>query len=256
MFVDESGDACMKNFCNLNSEHLCLNGVILRLQDCQDIEIDINALKVVYFNINTDSSNYPLHRKEILNRTTPFDSLTDDILRQRFNAELIAFLNTWNFTTITVLIDKEKLKKKYKNPYNPYYFGFALLMERYMIFLKEKEAIGDIMAESINTTHDKKLKNVYSFLYHNDMPSFKFEREEFYTYLSSCELKMKPKKNCICGLEITDLLVNALKKKIYKTHYPEKSSIISFDEEILQAINGKILKKGKRENGIGLKVFP
>jgi hypothetical protein len=256
MFVDESGDACMKKFCNPNSEHLCLNGVIIRLEDCYDIEIDINILKMEYFNIDAGSNNYPLHRKEILSRTPPFDSLADEEIRNRFNTELLSFLNEWNFTTIAVLIDKEKLKKTYSEPYNPYYFGFALLMERYIIFLKEKEAIGDIMAESINKTHDKRLKNVYSFLYNYDLPKLKFNHEEFHTYLSSRELKMKSKKNCICGLEISDLLVNALKKKIYKIHYPEKSSNISFDDEILKRINGKILKKGSREDGIGLKVFP
>ena len=256
MFVDESGDDCMKHFINPNSEHLCLNGVILSISDCTEIETDINALKVNYFNIDTDSSNYPLHRKEILNCTAPFNTLSDEAVKQNFNEELLTYLREWDLTTITVLIDKEKLKKKYKTPYNPYYFGFALLMERYIIFLKEKDAIGDIMSESINKTHDKRLKIVYNYLYNNDMPILHLYHHEFQTYFSSCQLKMTPKMDCVCGLELTDLLVNALKKKIYKIHYPEKSSNISFDDEILQAIDGKILKKGKRENGIGLKVFP
>ena len=256
MFVDESGDDCMKNFCNLNSEHLCLNGVIVYLNDLPAIENDINIMKNVFFGIDTDINNYPLHRKEIIKCSPPFNSLTDDSIKDEFNSALINHLQAWNFTTITVLIDKQCLIKKYRRPFNPYYFGFALLIERFLIFLKSKRALGDVVAESINSKHDKHLKKLYEHLYHKGVPEFNLDKDEFQKYLSSCQLKMKKKKACIAGLEITDLLVNPLKKEIYKRFYPEKSLYKTFDDDILEVIIGKVLTKRSRLNGIGLKIFP
>jgi len=258
IFVDESGDDCTKNFTNKNSEFLCLTGVIIKEDYCQSITIDINSIKQSYFNIDTATKNYPLHRNEILKCTPPFNKLKDDNWRSSFNRDWLNNLNNWNFTITSVLIDKKKLLKKYSKPFNPYRFGFALLMERYLIFLQQNNAKGDIMVESISKTHDKNLKKTYSYLYFNDMPQFKLSCKEFQQYFTSCELKMKKKNMCVCGLELSDMLVSAMKKKILKEYYPDKELKCSFDDNVLLAINNKILKgnNGRGINGIGIKVFP
>lgn len=118
MFVDESGDVFMKHFKNQNSKHLCLNGVIINLQDCEGIKTDINSLKTTFVNIDTDNANYPLRRREFIDCSPPFDTLKDKEVRVQYNARFLTFLRDWEFTTITVFIDKAKLHHRNTDNYS------------------------------------------------------------------------------------------------------------------------------------------
>lgn len=254
IYIDESGDDYMKNFANKSAEHLCLCGVIIKKTDLAEIQKDIDFLKIKYFKINPLEKNYPLHRKEIMKKSPPFDCLNDSVLENNFNDELLFLFKNWKFTIISVMIDKVKLKNKYIKPRNPYYWGFALLMERFKFFLEGQRAIGDMLVESINGQHDKKLGQVYEFLYFNDFEYFK--HKEFQKVLSSKQLKIKSKKSCYCGLEIADLLVTVMKKITYTSHYPERLNNNTFDNKIIEAIQDKILTKLDKTIGFGIKIFP
>lgn len=254
IYIDESGDDHMKCFANESAEHLCLCGIIIKNTDIVEIQEDINALKVAYFNIDPDVQNYPLHRKEIMQKSPPFDCLNDTTIKDNFDTEFLSFLKKWKFTIVSVLIDKVKLKERYSNPRNPYRWGFALIMERFKIFLEEKGAVGDMMVESINGKHDKKLGEVYEFLYSNDFEFFM--HKEFQKVLSSKQLKIKPKKSCYCGLEIADLIVTAMRKHTCSIYYPEKQYNNTFDNRIIENVKDNILTKKGRANGIGIKKFP
>jgi hypothetical protein len=244
----------MKSFYNPSAEHLCLCGIIIKHTDNVTIKENIDSLKSRYFEIDTENNNYPLHRKEITKKTHPFDCLSDPAIESEFNAELLSNLYAWDYTIITVLIDKAALKNKYSNPRNPYRWGFGLMMERYAIFLKKHKGCGDIMVESINKKHDKKLEELYEFLYNNDFEYFK--HTEFQNVLSSKQLKVKSKKACICGLEIADLLASTMRKYINTLYYPARNSGSVFDEQLINGIKCKILKKNGCETGIGIKKFP
>lgn len=73
-----------------------------------------------------------------------------------------------------------------------------------MLWLRRREAAGDVMAESRGGKEDRRLKD--SFARACSM-GFDFIRPEvFDTYLTSKSLKVKPKSNNIAGLQLADLI--------------------------------------------------
>ena len=81
-----------------------------------------------------------------------------------------------------------------------------VLIERYVLWLKDKRARGDVMAEARNKKPDKRLKKVFSYFYSNGTAHVR--EEEIAAYLTSRELKLKPKAANICGLQIADLIAS------------------------------------------------
>ncbi len=254
MYVDESGDGSLNPYKDESSKYLCLTGVIINNDDYDTIENELKAIKFVHFDIDPLTSNYPLHRKELTKKTHPFQNLVDDTNRMIFDNSLKSFLSDWNFTIIAVLINKEDLESIYSKPYNPYRYGFGLLMEKYSIFLKRTGEAGDIVAESIEAKPDEKLKNTYTFLYENDFDFF--HSEKFRKVLSSKQLILKKKSECCAGLEIADLIATAMKKYIIQTAISNNKIRPSFDDEIIECIKPKIFRSMGIEMGYGIKYFP
>ncbi len=63
-----------------------------------------------------------LHRKEIVNAKYPFEVLMDKKIRKQFDTELLGFLKTWEYTVVTVCLDKQAHKETYKVwRYEPYH---------------------------------------------------------------------------------------------------------------------------------------
>ncbi|MCD6385198.1 hypothetical protein J7M23_05410, partial [Candidatus Sumerlaeota bacterium] len=92
------------------------------------------------------------HRRKLVNKKYPFHILKDSSVEMQFNQELLKCLQKWEYTVITVVIDKLEHKERYKIwRYNPYHYCLAVMLERYVFFLeglKGSEAKGDVMAES------------------------------------------------------------------------------------------------------------
>jgi hypothetical protein len=254
MFVDESGDGNLSPYKDDASKFLCLTGIIINLDEADDIKYQMDALKYVHFDIDVFISNYPLHRKELTKCTAPFENLSDVSNHNIFNNAIKSFLMDWNFTIIAVLIDKERVEKVYTKPFHPYRYGFGILMEKFSIFLLDRGTTGDIMCESIGTKEDKKLKETYLSLYQYDF--LNFNSQQFRQVLSSRELKMKKKSECIVGLEIADLIAKPMRRYILKCRAKHIFPRETFDDELIEVIEPKIFQKYGRLNGYGIKLFP
>lgn len=154
-----------------------------------------------------------LHRRDLVDKRWPFSRLKNPDNEQRFNTDLIGFLDSQEYGLINVTIDKKRHKEKYAEAaFHPYHYCLAVLMERYSGFLNYYNAVGDIMVESRGGTEDRTLKRIYEHLYENG--SRYTSSEAFQKAFTSKKLKLKPKEANILGLQIADLLAYDAKQQI------------------------------------------
>lgn len=113
IYIDEVGNPDLESSDNPNHRFLSLTGVILAL-DYVEAEAypQMEALKARFFGSHPDDP-VVLHRKEMVNAKPPFEALKDPDVRQRFDDELIALLRSWQYTVISVCLDKKRHKETY-----------------------------------------------------------------------------------------------------------------------------------------------
>jgi len=152
-----------------------------------------------------------LHAKEIIQRQGPFHVLQNLEASHRFNAGLIDLIANAEYTIINVVIDKKNHIENFNTvAWHPYHYCLVNMLERFCLFLKNQKAKGDVMAESRGKEEDFELKRIYSRIYESGtrLKSAKFYQQ----YLTSKEIKIKPKTKNVAGLQLSDILSNPLKK--------------------------------------------
>ena len=108
----------------------------------------MEALKQCYFHAHPDEPVI-FHRKEMINYKPPFEALSDDAVRASYDNDNLQLMKNWQYTVISVCLDKKKHKESYTVwRFEPYHYCLAVLLERFMFFLKRNDVCGDAMAES------------------------------------------------------------------------------------------------------------
>jgi len=236
MYIDEVGNSDIESSDNPNHRFLSLTGVIIELGYVQSVIYpEMEALKAKYFRSHPDEPII-FHRKEIVNYKPPFEALKNNEVRARFDRELLARLKSWNYTVLTVCLDKKKHKETYNTwRYEPYHYCLEVLLERFVFFLNRVNCKGDVMAESRGGKEDRRLKKSFARLWENGTDYV--NPEQFQDALTSKNLKVKLKSNNISGLQLADLLAHPSRNEILleeglldKKHAPFAKSVV----EILQ----------------------
>ncbi|MFZ0549103.1 MAG: DUF3800 domain-containing protein [Candidatus Promineifilaceae bacterium] len=207
LYIDEVGNPDLGASRDPNHRYLSLTGVIMELEYVRtDVFPAIESLKERYFGSHPDDPLI-LHRKELINKRYPFKQLRDPEIERRFNEELLTLLRKWDYTVITTVIDKLEHQQRYTTwRYDPYHYCLKILVERYVLWLEQRNEIGDVMAESRGGKEDRRLKDSFSRLY-EDGTDF-IQPDKIARYLTSKQLKVKPKSNNIAGLQIADLIAH------------------------------------------------
>jgi hypothetical protein len=215
IYIDEVGNPDLKISDNPNHRFLSLTGVILELGYVDKIfHPNLEALKRKYFVSHPDEPII-FHRKEMVNAKHPFEKLKDDSIRASFDEELIGFMSEWEYTVISVCLDKKKHKETYTTwRYDPYHYCLAVLLERFCFFLERGNCKGDVMAESRGGKEDRRLKDSFARIWEKGTDYV--EPAKFQNCLTSKELKVKPKTNNIAGLQLADLLAHPSRNEILK----------------------------------------
>jgi hypothetical protein len=238
MYVDECGNPDLESSDNPIHRFLSLTGVIIDLDYVSGtLYGQIESLKSKYFGSHPDEPII-LHRKEIVNAKYPFEVLRDKKTRKQFDTELLAFLETWDYTVVTVCLDKQTHKETYKVwRYEPYHYCLALLLERYAIFLEQRQAQGDVMAESRGGKEDRKLKDSFSRLWNGGTEYVTPDR--FQKVLTSKQLKVKPKANNISGLQIADIIAHPSRTEILLENGKRSTQLAPFAKKVVAILEGK-----------------
>jgi len=213
IYIDETGNDDLNSSDNPNHRFLSLTGVVISLPYVDSVlQPEMEALKREFFEYHVDD---PLvfHRKDMVNRLGRFEILKRPEVEQAFNARLLERLRRWEYSVITVLMDKKEHAEKYKTwKFDPYHYCLAVLLERYLFFLEHRNIAGDVMIESRGKRADQRL--AVSFRKLMDVGSDFVEATRFQQRLTSKELKIRPKHFNIAGLQLADLLAHPSRRDI------------------------------------------
>jgi hypothetical protein len=243
MYVDEVGNPDLDGSDDPNHRFLSLTGVIVDLNSVAiSIHPEMEALKARYFGSHPDNPVI-FHRKEMLNRKPPFEALRDEAVRAQFDRDLLQHLSSWRYQVISVCLDKKNHRETYATwRYDPYHYCLALLLERYVFFLRGNKALGDVMAESRGKKEDLRLKASFRRLCAAGTEYV--ESRTFQASLSSRELKVKPKANNIAGLQIADLIAHPSRNEILHERGLLGRELPPFAVRVIEILRGKYYQRG------------
>ncbi len=258
LFIDEVGHDNLNASSSVPERHLSLMGVVLNGRGHADLKIRMDALKVEAFG----TSNVCLHRRELIDkRTPPFDKLNDMLVREKFDAGMMALFEDADYTALTVQVDKQALISKYPIwRFPPYHYCLTCMVERYVMWLKEKSipgriAQGDVMVEWRGVAPNMRLERSYTRLYRKG--SDNVSAAEMRTYLSSAQIKIEKKEANIAGLQLADLLANPASRYMICRKTGERMTA-PFSRAVMRILLSQKFRRGPkgRIDGYGLKVLP
>ncbi|MFA6472257.1 MAG: DUF3800 domain-containing protein [Candidatus Latescibacterota bacterium] len=243
IYIDEVGNPDLNHSDNPNHRFLSLTGVIIESEHVKSVVFpQLEQLKSKYFDSHPDDPVI-LHRKEMVNSRPPFESLADETTKIAFNRELLSLLGSFQYSVISVCIDKRRQRDTYTVwRYDPYHYCLAVLLERYIFFLERMGARGDVLSESRGGKEDKRLMESFKRLW-NEGTEF-VSSEKFQRVITSRELKVKPKSNNISGLQIADILAHSSRNEILLENGYEGIRLSEFAQQIVAILQNKYDKNG------------
>lgn len=181
----------------------------------------------------------------MVNAVGPFSFLAVPSIKLQFDDRLLRLLSEWEYTVITVCLDKKAHKETYSTwRYDPYHYCLAVLLERYVHLLDRRQARGDVMAESRGGKEDLRLKKSFEKLYENGTQFV--EAQQFKKGLTSGQLKVKPKANNISGLQIADLLAHPSRNEILNERGLLNRELAPFARRVIEILQRKYDQRGAR----------
>jgi len=256
IYIDEVGNPDLKASTNINHRYLSLTGVIMELDYVRSIaHPSLEDLKQKYFDPHPDET-LVFHRSELMNHGEPFSILKDSKVEKAFNRDLMCLLSGLQFEVMTVVLDKLDFLQRYAVwHFDPYHYCLIVLVERFVLWLRERQSKGDVMAESRGGHEDMRLKIAFRNLV--QMGSDFIPSKIMRGYLTSEELKVKPKACNIAGLQIADLIAHPSFKAVLARHQ-NQALATNFGGRIAQLLEKSKYcrnKKGKLD-GYGRKWLP
>ena len=254
IYLDESGDHTYHSVSDATKRYLGLTGCIIDAEYYRStFHPALEVLKQKHFPHDPDEPLI-LHRGDIINCGGPFWRLRDSDKRKEFNQDILQFFAHQEYVLITVVIDKEVHKERYGElAFHPYHYCLTAMLERYCGFLNFFNASGDVMAENRQKKEDRELKAAYETVYETGT---QWRGCDFFrNVLTSREIKLKPKKANIAGLQLADLLAYPSKQEILVSEKRVNDNK-AFGKQICQIIESKYNKQVYRGTVMGYgKVF-
>lgn len=248
LYVDETGTSSLKASNSPSERFFGLTGIIIDLSYVREkIHPEMEALKILYFGSHPDEPVI-LHRKELISQKPPFDSLRNLRVEYAFNQEMLRYLRDWEYTVISVCIDKKNHIETYKTWLrDPYHYCMAILLERFNSWLNRKNAQGDVMAEARGGKEDRRLKKEFQNLWQNGTNYV--GPNQFQQTLTSKELKVKAKSANISGLQLADLIAYPSRSEILHERGLLSRDLGTFTQQVVDILADKYDKRGNQIYG-------
>jgi hypothetical protein len=182
-----------------------------------------------------------LHEHEIRKAKGPFRFLVDATLRERFMEDLNGLVASTPLTLIASVIQKERLRKRYASPPNPYHVALAFGLERVASFLRaqgQAQRLTHLVFECRGKKEDQELAEEFEKVCAG--ANYRGEKLPF-------RMTFADKKTNCCGLQLADLFARPIGRKTLKPDEANRAFAI---------IEPKLYRQGARVRGFGLKVFP
>lgn len=258
IYIDEVGNHDLTSADDPNERFLSLTGVILEADYVLNVlNPEMDELKRRFFQRDPDEPIF-FHRKHLINKQEPFQALRDPGVEAAFNQALLDALARWQYIAVTVVIDKLEHRDRYRQwQFHPYHYCLRVLLERYIYFLSDHRAQGDVMVETRGKKEDVKLKESYRRLYARGDDYIPVDR--WHACLSSRELKLKPKTANISGLQLADLIAHPSRREVLLEHDLIVDSRGTFGDQICAIlVHAKYNRNPRtgRIEGCGKKLLP
>jgi hypothetical protein len=228
-----------------------------------DFTDSMNALKMEIFG----TQNVVLHRRELIDKKpAPYDKLADPEVEEKFNSLLLGLVENAKYTTIAVLIDKQRHFEKYEKwHFEPYHYCLTAMIERYVWWLEEENAVGDVMAEGRSRRPDMKLEAAYKYIYRNGTGCQGAESKMFVSpemmkrRLTAGGIKIRNKTANVSGLQLADVLANPARRHIL-CRLENTPMTSAFGKQIVKILVRSKYRRcrwgNRRIIGFGVKVLP
>ncbi len=256
LYIDEVGNSDLGSSNDPNHRYLSLTGVILEIDyDSTIVTPAIEELKSAYFDSNS-TKPIILHRKELMNKNHPFESLRDPVIEKLFNKSLLDLLQNLDYAVITVIIDKQEHNRRYhKWHFDPYHYCLTAMVERYVLWLQRKNAEGDVISESRGKQDDRRLKESFERIYVRG--SDFVESNIFVSHLTSRQLKVKTKRNNVAGLQLADLIAHpSFRGALARKEHRSSPNIFGGKIEYILETSKYVRSYGGQIDGYGRKWLP
>ena len=246
IYVDESGDHTLNAIENPSRRYLGLTGVVFRKSSYSPtVPQDLEELKLRHFSYDVDKP-FTLTRSEIKKRRSHFWVLRDPERRQRWEDDLLRFLNHCPMQVFTVVYDKlADTSQSEPTLTGPYDVSLAALLDCIGKWLQSHEdGVADILLESRNKTLDDQLRAAYSRL--RSQGTVRLAPADFKVVYPSNDLLFGRKGENIAGLQIADLLAAEQKMlTVMESGRPLSGAISGFGQRINSAIADKVNAQGR-----------
>ena len=238
-FLDESGDHILSGG-DPNYPVFVLAGVVVE-EDyyASVIQPEMEELKQKLFG----RTDLVLHTADITRNRNGFEGLKDPGFRARFFQELNAAMRRWDYTVLSVIVDKRRLVEVYESSaWDPYDLSVGFLVERLVFLSEERKARAKIIVESRNASLDRRLEGTWEGL---------LEKGTYYVRAQRLRgrvegLVFKKKGDNEAGLQLADLVASPIGRQYLGKPAKEDWEIVA--EKLRRGPNGY--------SGYGLVVFP
>ncbi len=239
LYVDESGNHVYKCLDEIGHRYLCLLGCWFRGDDYREFHKYLEDFKQRHLPHNPD---HPLilHREDVINRRSAFGVLCDARKAQSFDSELLRLIEISQFKVVAIVIDKLKLTDLYGAAPHPYHLAMGFLLQRYCGYLNHINRCGDVLAESRGGREDRLLKDSYTRVYERGI--WITDSAFFQEALTSKQLKVKPKRDNIAGLQLADILGHPIRQMILLESNQIKGKLGPFAGKLSERIRDKFNK--------------
>jgi len=240
MFLDESGDHNLTVIDPLYPLFV-LGGIIVDLDFAKnDLEEALSRFKQELFG----DDKLILHTSDITRNRNGFEQLKDPDFRNQFYESLNRLMRTLDYQVVACVIKKDEHLTRYGlAAVDPYMLSLNVLVERFCMEVGDLENGGIIVAEKRDSTLDRQLELAWINL-----------KVQGTGYMQASQIEkridnllLRDKKSNIAGLQLADLVVTPIGRKILGKKEKEDYRII--EGKMRRSPHGRI-------DGYGLVVLP
>lgn len=214
MLIDESGNHHIteKAFKHPANHHLCLLGCIVEQGAAQDKLTEMmEDRKERFFPDATKPVIF--HREHLLNAMPPFGSLVDPAFRRVFDESMLEMYRDASYRLVATMIYKPFYKSLYPDDqWHPYHDCMEVLIDRFVLFLKRRKAVGDVYAETRGKKEDRELDKAWREF--RDKGTTFTTADDMNKVFTSKDIHIKPKSANLSGMQLSDLLVTNVARGI------------------------------------------
>lgn len=206
MYLDESGNPDMGPRSIIQSPYFGLCACFIEQESYRSHLVPLmGGVKAKFWGHDPDTAVI-FHREDIVGKNGPFAILAEQATRHNFNMAMNTMYRAAEYTVVTVVVDKAAHKARYSQPRHVYHYCVEAVLERFAMFLRRRDGIGSVFAESRGRVEDQTLQEEWARLVSGGTTYV--SKQQLARRLAQPVIEFRTKAQDIPGLQLADLLAN------------------------------------------------